>query len=173
MPIQTRSPVAPRQVEIGHADAVAATFVLLPAYIALHGVHRDQAPPFALLIFEPEAIAVVDAARADEVKSAGARRGPVYTPAGGASLAVPTGRVFLRLIEDRSIESLRHSIEQAGFAVGDIPDHAPHTAWLTPVSGDIGAALFALPALQALPHVESAEPQMLIRRAPRDHGAAP
>jgi hypothetical protein len=170
MPTQARAPIAPHELEISKVDAGATMYVLQPAYTALHGIPRDELPPFALLYLEPEAIAVVDAERADEVKTAFARRGPVYTPEGGASLAVPTGRVFLRRMEGFGSEALRDAIERAGFAIEAIPDYAPHTAWLAPVAGDVGAALFALPALQALEHVESAEPQMLSRRALR-HGS--
>jgi hypothetical protein len=154
-------------VEIANGDGTAARFVLQPAYTALHSIERDQMPPFAVLVFEPEAIAVVPTERADEVKTTLVRRGPVYTPEGGVSLAVPTGRVFLRRPEGLGVEPLRHAIERAGFTVEDIPDYAPHTAWLIPASDEIGAALFALPALLALEQVESATPQLLIQRALR------
>lgn len=90
---------------------------------------------------------------------------PVYSATEGASPAVATRRIFLRLEENTPIESMRSQLEALDFAVAEIPAYAPNSAWLEPTSGRIDEALSKLGALRALPHAAHVEPQLLRPRA--------
>jgi hypothetical protein len=86
--------------------------------------------------------------------------GPVYRRSGG-SLAVPTGRVFVRLGEGESVRTRTSELEAAGFQVEEVPSYAPHAAWVRPASGRIADALGSLDRLRRLPGVEHVEPQLV------------
>lgn len=170
---QFRPDAPPRQVSVGTGKD-AATYELSEEHAALHGLGADEAPAGAVLRLLAEGIAVVPARgaaargrKAARSAGAGASVGPVYRLAKGSSLAVPTGRVFLRLAEGRSAEEARAAIETAGFSIEEIPVYAPNAAWLVPKTADVAAALAALPALRALDGVEHVEPELLARKARR------
>jgi hypothetical protein len=93
---------------------------------------------------------------------------PVYAASIDSTPAVATKRVFLRLDEDATIESVRGDIEALEFFVDEIPAHAPHCAWLEPKSGRIDEALSKIELLRALPHTAHAEPQLLRPRSWKD-----
>lgn len=86
---------------------------------------------------------------------------PVYSTNEGANPAVATKRIFLRLDEGTSIESIRDEVEALDFAIAEIPAYAPHSAWLEPVSGRVDEALSKLDRLRALPSAAHVEPQLL------------
>lgn len=90
--------------------------------------------------------------------------GPVYEAGAGGPLAVPTGRVFVRLAEGHGVEEARTAFAGAGFRIERIVSHAPHAAWLRPDAGGAIAALPALDTLRQLPDVVHVEPQMLLER---------
>ena len=90
---------------------------------------------------------------------------PVYSASEGASPAVATQRIYLRLDEGTTIESVRGELEALDFAVADIPAYAPHSAWLEPASGRVDEALSKLDLLRALPRAAHVEPQLLRARA--------
>ena len=90
---------------------------------------------------------------------------PVYRTAPGASPAVATGRLFVRLAEGHAATDARDRFAALGLAIADVPKHAPHCAWLAPASGRAADALAELDALRALPDVEHVEPQLLQVRA--------
>ncbi len=91
--------------------------------------------------------------------------GPVYSAGTGGPLAVPTGRVFVRLAEQARAEDKRAQFEAAGFDIERTPSYAPHTAWLVPRNGGVAHALPALADLERIPGVVHVEPQMLMGRA--------
>lgn len=90
---------------------------------------------------------------------------PVYSATEGATPAVATNRIFLRLDEDTTIESVRGELEALDFSVTDILTYAPHSAWLKPASGRVDEALLKLDSLRALSRAVHVEPQLLRPRA--------
>jgi hypothetical protein len=167
---KTAATVAPPRVRVG-AGAQAAEFFLVPEKVAFHGLPSGVVPKEAVDVFGNEGIAVFEAGAQGEAARPSlegeTRRGPVYATSNGGSLAVPTGRIFLRLVEGGHPLHLTPDLASLGFAIQEIPSHAPHTAWLAPVSGDVTKALAALEDLARLPGVRGVEPQMLMRRVPR------
>jgi len=89
---------------------------------------------------------------------------PVYAVSKDSTPAVVTERIFLRLEEETTVESIRNDIEALDFHIDDIPAYAPHCAWLEPASGRVDEALSKLEMLRALPRVAHAEPQLLRAR---------
>jgi hypothetical protein len=92
----------------------------------------------------------------------------VYASEPGGSIAVPTGQVFLRLVEGVLVETQQTIIQQAGYQVSEIVVYAPNAAWLRPRSGDIADALRLLPRLEAIAPREAVEPQMVMGRSKRE-----
>jgi hypothetical protein len=92
--------------------------------------------------------------------------GPVYA-LGGGTLAVPTGRMFVRFAEGADPRAASEALAAAGFRVASVPGYAPGAAWVEPVDGGIGGALGRIAALRAIPGVEHAEPEMLTERGAR------
>ena len=90
---------------------------------------------------------------------------PVYGAARHSTPAVATERIFLRLDEGASIDTVRGDIEALGFRIDEVPIHAPHCAWLEPKSGRIDEALSKLDGLRALPLTANVEPQLLRPRS--------
>jgi len=120
---------------------------------------------------ESEAVAVIpeDAATTIAVypKHRAARRGeqplPVYAASPGGPLAVPTGRIFVRLPEGARADERRAQFEEAGFVIDQTMSYAPNAAWLRPSGGE--HALQALDRLRGLADVVHVEPQWLMARA--------
>lgn len=86
---------------------------------------------------------------------------PVYAASEDSTPAVATQRIFLRLTEDATIDSVRSEIDALDMLIAEIPTHAPHCAWLEPKSGRVDEALSRIESLRALPHAAHAEPQLL------------
>ncbi len=86
---------------------------------------------------------------------------PVYAATKESTPAVATRRIFLRLQEGTSIDTVRGDIEALDFRIDEIPIHAPHCAWLEPRSGRVDEALSKLDRLRALPLTANVEPQLL------------
>lgn len=118
---------------------------------------------------EDEALIEVFQGQVDERKRAVSpgKIGPVYFLHSGGTLAVPTGRVFIRFQEGVRAEEHRQEIEQAGYDIAQSPVYAPHAAWLRARSGEIADALTGIPTLEKIANVENIEPQMLMQRATR------
>jgi hypothetical protein len=87
---------------------------------------------------------------------------PVYRLGEHGALAVPTGRVFLRLAEGVDIDTRRASVEAAGFVVQQRLAYAPHAGWLAPRSGQVQDALNGFNRLLQIADVQAVEPQMLM-----------
>ena len=93
--------------------------------------------------------------------------GPVYSAGPGGPLAVPTGRVFVRLAQGVRPEHRREQFEAAGFHIEQTLSYAPNAAWLRPATGGVAQALPGLAALGRLPDVVHVELQLLFERALR------
>jgi hypothetical protein len=109
--------------------------------------------------------AVYDGRR--RAKTLGEDVGPVYSAGPDGPLAVPSGRVFVRLREGLRASAQRSRFAAEGFEIESTPSYAPNAAWLRPTRGGVGHALRALAALGRVPGVEHVEPQMLLARARR------
>jgi hypothetical protein len=93
---------------------------------------------------------------------------PVYSAGKEGPIAVPTGRVFVRLREGVRPDERRRQFADAGFEIEKILPYAPGAAWLRPAEGGVGEALDRMTVLEELPDVVHVEPQMLLERALRD-----
>lgn len=91
--------------------------------------------------------------------------GPVYSAGPAGPLAVPTGRVFVRLAEGVRPEQRRAQFEAAGFHIDQTLPYAPNAVWLRPASGGVAQALPGLTELRKLPDVVHVEPQLLFERS--------
>jgi hypothetical protein len=90
---------------------------------------------------------------------------PVYSAGPDGPLAIPTGRVFVRLAEGVRVEDRRRAFEAAGFQIDKLLPYASNAAWLRPAQGGIAAALPLATDLGKLPDVVHVEPQLLLQRA--------
>jgi hypothetical protein len=115
--------------------------------------HDDAKTAFAVFAGKPR--------KTDEANEVG----PVYSAGPGGPLAVPTGRVFVRLTEGVRPEERLEQLEAAGFEIERTVSYAPHAAWLRPARGGVAHALSGLVALAQVPDVVHVEPQMLLERA--------
>lgn len=118
-------------------------------------VIRDGADVFAVYSGAPRA------------NTAQGEVGPVYSAGPGGPVAVPTGRVFVRLAEGIGAEQRRDAFAAAGFRIEQTVSYAPNAAWLRPATGGVAQALSGVPALSNLPDVVHVEPQWLLERALR------
>ncbi len=95
------------------------------------------------------------------------KAGPVYSAGPGGPLAVPTGRVFVRLEEGVSPDTRRDEFSAAGFEIERTLPYAANAAWLRPLQGGVAQALTRLRDLQKTQDVVHVEPQLLMERAPK------
>ena len=86
---------------------------------------------------------------------------PVYRLEGGSALAVATERLFVRLAPDQTAADHAEAFSALGLVTEDIPDYAPHCAWLAPRTGRVADGLKAAATLATQSAVESVEPQLL------------
>lgn len=152
----------PQQIPAGASNTVM--YEQKPGYFALHGEPLPTGR--AVVVFEPEGIAILRGSPSGPL-APGQLISPVYAPKGGASLAVPTGQLFIRFTEGDTVEAHRAELEQAGFTIAQLLDYAPQAAWLRARSGSIAEALDGVPRLRTLAGVESIEVQLLMQRSHR------
>lgn len=93
--------------------------------------------------------------------------GPVYSIQPSGTIAIPTGRVFVRFKKGTKAADRKDEIETAGYVISEEVGYAPEAAWLEDASGDIGKALGGISKLEKLADVENIEPQMLMPRVAR------
>lgn len=91
----------------------------------------------------------------------------VYRLSPGGSLAVPTGRIFIRFAEGLEVGASQEALSNAGYEVTETLAYARNAAWLETRSGDIADSLNGLAGLKNLPNIESVEPQMLMESVRR------
>ena len=93
---------------------------------------------------------------------------PVYSVGEDGPLAVPTGRVFVRLPEGVTAEERRAEFAAAGFEITRTVPYAPNAAWLGARQGGVAGALAGLAVLVAMTGAVTGEPQMLMARVSKD-----
>jgi len=86
---------------------------------------------------------------------------PVYSLGPGSPPAVPTGRVFIRFVEQVAAQDRQDDLARLGYRIVRVTPYTRHTAWLGSVSGAIAEALAGLSDLEQLPDVVNVEPEML------------
>ncbi len=154
-------PTYPTQLRSG---AGTARFEHRPnLYSRRHGDRANATGAIDVIAGEDTAVFGIYTGRPRAVKDAD-EIGPVYSAGIGGPLAVPTGRVFVRLTDAAKAEDRRAEFEAAGFAIERTVSYAPHTAWLVPRQGGVAYALGALAKLERMPDVVHVEPQMLMGR---------
>ena len=146
-------------------------YTLLPGYYACHGWHASALATKPIQTFDEDDIALLagEPEPADAAASP-TKLSPVYAlvPGGGAgSMAVPTGRVFIRFADGVKAGDHETEIGKAGYKVEQTLDYAPNAAWLRARSSNIADALNGIDALQQIAGVENVEPQMLMHASYR------
>jgi hypothetical protein len=156
----------PDRLQVGAEKG--ALFVRRPG---LYSVRQpaDAAAPGALLVIPADASASYAIYEGDTAgRAADQEPGPVYAAGPSGPLAVPTGRVLVRLSPQLRPEQRRDEFANAGFQIERVLPYAPHAAWLQPTTGGVETALRGLEALARIPGTEHVEPQMLLERRSRD-----
>lgn len=174
------------------SDPNAAVYKRLPGFYAVHGWRAGTPGAEPVQTFEDGAIAIMQgepdpdapasdlvdatadpsdaAANATKATATQVKLSPVYAQqSGGAqgSMAVPTGRVFIRFADAVKIEDRETEISNAGYELDQKLAYAPNAAWLRARSGSIADALNDIAALQKLADVENIEPQLLMQASYR------
>ena len=162
----------------------SSVYTRLRGFYAIHGWRPDTPGAVPVQTFEEDAIALLqgepepargeaDSARGEAdpgVAVAPEKLSPVYAlQSGGAagSMAVPTGRVFIRFADGVGVGNRESAIRNAGYEVDQKVDYAPNAAWLRARSGSIADALNGIETLRKIADVENVEPQMLMQASYR------
>ncbi|MDZ7970551.1 MAG: hypothetical protein RM368_37450 [Nostoc sp. DedSLP03] len=153
----------PEQIRVsGNVNLrTAISYTRKPGYYAVHYNQPSTVAIGAILRLNDGAIAVFSG---EPNQSEQGILSPVYTLETNASLAVPSGLVFIRFAEGVDVESQHEVINRAGYEVAQNFSYAPHTAWLRAKSGRIVDAIAGISQLEAIANVENVEPQMLMQR---------
>jgi hypothetical protein len=152
-------PDYPSRLHVGTADA-GSVFELRPDF---HAVKRAAGAD------TDKAVAVMPAA-ADAVYAiykgvtAEDAAGPVYSAGRDGPLAIPTGRVLVRLRDGIQADARREQFKEAGYDIERTLSYAPNAAWLRAGNGGIADALSGIGALKASPDVVHVEPEMIQER---------
>jgi hypothetical protein len=85
----------------------------------------------------------------------------------GGVMFVPTGRIFVRLDDEASLEAHAEAFRKLGYVITHVLPYAPNAGWLERADKDAAEALRGIPDLARLPGVQSVEPQLLTVRAQR------
>jgi hypothetical protein len=144
----------------------AATFHLRPhLYVIQHtgGGARDG----AIAVVPADATSTYAVYEGSAAALHGEEAGPVYSAGPDGPLAIPTGRVFVRLQDGVTPDTKRQAFGAAGFAIERTLPYAPNAAWLRPTEGGVAGALAGLSALENTPDVVHVEPQLLMQRVAR------
>ncbi len=143
----------------------ATRYLLANDYIATPKSTAEMAQLQIEYCFEDEDICVCSAGPGSDIENLGTGEiAPVYRIGERGSLAVPTGRVFVRFEERTTLVSHLQEIERAGFVIQQVLSYAPQAGWLQPQSGRITDALQDFPKLTRLPGIQTVEPQLLMQR---------
>ncbi len=129
-------------------------------HFAVHGL-KDKPPIEPALEFGPEKISVYPIDRLPEFGQSGSETTPVYSLKKGGTLAVPTGKVFVRCSPNCKFEDSAESFRSAGYEIAQTLPYAPNAGWLRPLSSSIARSLAGLNKLSSIPGVENVEPQMI------------
>lgn len=161
----------PRELPAGTAPD-SQVYTRLPGFYAVHGWHGDTPGSVPVQTFEEDAIAIMQG-EPDPAAIAAAlhKLSPVYalrSGGAGGSMAVPTGRIFIRFPDGAKASDHETEIRNAGYEVDQKLDYAPNAAWLRARSGSIADALNGVDALRKITDVENVEPQMLMQGSYRN-----
>lgn len=133
---------------------------LITSHFAVHGV-PSQAGSGPVMEFAPEKIAVYPIARFAQMREKGRETSPVYSLQPEGLLAVPTGRVFVRMRSDIKFADHGRDFHDAGYEIDQTLPYAPNAGWLHSSSFSIASSLAGLDRLCSIAGVENVEPQML------------
>lgn len=154
---------APRRIRV-EGESAATSYDLAGDLIATHGAGPR---PRAVLAFEGGDVVVEPLAPSQPAEPTKGMFGPVYRQEPAGTVAVPTGRVFIRFAEGERAEDHRAELAASGYELEQVPSYAPHAAWARPVSGNVSDALRDLDPLKRIPDVEHLDPQFLVQAARR------
>lgn len=82
-------------------------------------------------------------------------------------MAIPTGLIFVRLVNGISFDNLTNHFHRAGYDIAKTLAYAPNAGWLRQTSDSISKSLTGLNKLAKISGVENVEPQMLMRSTKR------
>jgi hypothetical protein len=99
---------------------------------------------------------------------AGVDAEPVYSVGSDGPLAVPTGRIFVRLDAGLTPDQRLAEFASMGLEIEETLSYAPNAAWLRPTQGGAAEALRVLRKVEKVPGVVHVEPQMLLQRTPKE-----
>jgi hypothetical protein len=116
-----------------------------------------EAPSRALWVTEAPRLAVIHASDVEDLP----RFGPVYRAEPAGTLAVPTGRVFVRFEQGLGAPERARILRDSGYRVEDMPSWAPGSAWIVPAEGGVAEALHGISELCAHAGVIHVEPELL------------
>lgn len=167
----------PQQLPAG-AEPNAPVYTRLPGFYAVHGWRADLPGVVPVQTFADGAIAIIKGEPDPATASAGTNKAgeaqrklsPVYaqqSSGAAGSMAVPTGRVFIRFADAVKVADREKEIRSAGYEVDQRLDYAPNAAWLRARSGNIADALNGIATLGKLTDVENIEPQVLMQASYR------
>ena len=143
----------------------------------VYAVHGEVPPPCqaAVMVTIEEGNVVICKGNPDELPPSIDRNAltPVYALQSSGPLAVPTGLVFIRFANNITAVNQKKALKSIGYIIDQELAYAPQALWLKPANGDIAFALNNVAALEALPHVENVEPQMLMESARRGSNSRP
>jgi hypothetical protein len=91
---------------------------------------------------------------------------PVYRIGKTNEVAIPTGRLFVRLPKHNTLESNTEILEGFGMRVDSQNSWAPHTGWVIPTSGNIAEAISQVEAVAERLGAR-VEPELVSLRAKR------
>ena len=158
-------PKYPNRLRVGGVNT--AIFSRRPdLYSVCHENAEHAAQAMAVMPDDTKGTFAVYKGRAED-RAGAEETGPVYSVGKDGPLAVPTGRVFVRLAQGVRPADRREHFAKAGFEVERTLSYAPNAAWLHATDGDVGQALAGIATLEKLPDVVHVEPQMLLERAQR------
>jgi hypothetical protein len=129
-------------------------------HFAAHQVQSASAPA-PLIDFGTEKIAVYPIHLFSEVAPRATALSPVYALKKGGTLAVPTGRVFVRFANRLKLADQVERLREVGYEIEQVVPYAPSSGWVHSTS--IESSLTALPKLAAISGAENVEPQMLMK----------
>ena len=130
-------------------------------------VHGRKSLPGATIELKSEKIAVYPISRRSDFSEA-VQSTPVYVLHPGGRIAIPTGRVFVRLAPNERFQDLAESFRHAGYEIVETVPYATNAGWVRSATSSIASALAGLPRLAGLSVVENVEPQMLVETVRRN-----
>lgn len=104
------------------------------------------------------AVAASTSAAVERQRRSGTRIGPLYRAEGGRAVAVPTGRVAVKVAAGADLDTLRRNLESLGFRT---VRKSERMLFVEPNEDNVAAALGRIESVSALPGAESASPQIL------------